>query len=126
MTSKNEKQENDIIVGSNIKRERELAGYTQDQFSELVGLGPKSLSAVERGSVGISMVSLRRICNTLHIPSDAIVFGDQPLNDTTKITQKLERLSPAQFKIAAGMLNYLFQAFAIEDAFEPETETESE
>ena len=38
------KKELNVIVGANIKREREKAGYTQDQFSELFGIGSKSLS----------------------------------------------------------------------------------
>ena len=32
------KKELNVIVGVNIKREREKAGYTQDRFSELLGI----------------------------------------------------------------------------------------
>ena len=52
------KKEINILVGINIKREREKAGLTQDQFSEMLGIGSKSLSAVERGVVGISLTTL--------------------------------------------------------------------
>lgn len=45
----NQKKQINSIVGQNIKREREKAGYTQERFSELIGIGPKSLSAIERG-----------------------------------------------------------------------------
>jgi len=48
-----DKKELNVLVGINIKREREKAGFTQDQFSEMLGIGSKSLSAIERGVVGI-------------------------------------------------------------------------
>lgn len=36
-----------MIVGRNIQQAREKAGYTQERFSELVNIDPKSLSAIE-------------------------------------------------------------------------------
>ena len=42
-----EKKEIDLRVGSNIKRERIRAGYTQEKFSELIGIGTKSQQALK-------------------------------------------------------------------------------
>ena len=50
-----------ILVGANIKRERERAGLTQETFSEMIGLGPKSVSAIERGTVGVSLATLKKM-----------------------------------------------------------------
>ena len=57
-----------VLVGANIKRERERAGFTQDRFSELLGIGSKSLSSIERGVVGVSLSTLLRICDILIFP----------------------------------------------------------
>ena len=46
------KKDINISIGGNIKKAREKAGLTQERLSELIGIGPKSLSAVERGTVG--------------------------------------------------------------------------
>ncbi len=106
-----EKKKLDKLIGENIRRERVKAGYTQEKFSELIGIGPKSLSAVERGAVGISMLTLIRIVNILNISAGSILFENQTENDVSFITEKLERLTPEELKIAESMLLKLIEAF---------------
>jgi len=105
----------DLLVGSNIKRERLKAGYTQEQFSELIGLGTKSLSAIERGMVGVSLSTLLRICKVLSISSSSLLSENSPKNDVQSITESLERLSPAQFAIASDILHKVIEAFSISE-----------
>ena len=45
-----EKKDLNVLIGTNIRQAREAAGYTQERFSEMIGIGPKSLSAIERGT----------------------------------------------------------------------------
>ena len=108
-----DKKEINILVGANIKREREKAGYTQEQFSEMIGIGTKSLSAIERGTVGVSLTLLVKICNTLCISSNVLLFESTPKNDVQSITERLERLTPKQYDIANGVLCKLFEAFSL-------------
>ena len=72
-----ERKEINIEIGQRIKEAREKAGLTQKRFSELIGLGPKSVSALERGTVGISLTTLKKICLVLSISSDQILFGER-------------------------------------------------
>ncbi|MBR6184757.1 MAG: helix-turn-helix transcriptional regulator [Clostridia bacterium] len=109
------KKEINISIGSNIKNAREKAGLTQDQLSEMIGIGPKSLSAVERVMVGISIATLRKICNVLPISSDALIFGGSPKNDVKGLACRLERLTPRQYEIARDMLYKLFEAFELKE-----------
>lgn len=109
-----DKKEINILVGANIKREREKAGYTQERFSEMVGIGTKSLSAIERGTVGASLSLLVRICNALCISSNSLLFESTPKNDVQSITERLERLEPRQFEIASSVICKLFEAFSLE------------
>lgn len=109
----NEKIELNRLIGSNIKRERMKAGYTQEKFSELIGIGTKSLSAVERGTVGVSMVTLLKICKVLSISSNSLLFENTPKNDLQAITERLERLTPEQFAIANDVLCKVLEAFAL-------------
>ncbi len=111
-----EKQKIDHLVGTNIKREREQAGYTQDRFSELVGIGPKSLSAVERGVVGVSLQTLLRMCRILHITPNALLSAHSRENQVQDLTEQLECLTPAQFAIARNVLTELMKAFNVESA----------
>lgn len=109
------KKDINVEIGANIKREREKAGFTQEQFSELVGLGAKSLSAIERGTVGISLASFQKVCKVLAVSSDALIFGETSTRDTQELSARLERLSPAQYDIASAVLSNLLAAFALGD-----------
>lgn len=109
----NEKKELDMLVGGNIKRARLKAGYTQEKFSELIGMGTKSLSAVERGTVGISLVTLMRICRVLSISANSLLFENTPKNDVQALTGRLELLTQEQFAIANDVLCKLLEAFAL-------------
>ena len=108
-----EKKEIDLLVGNNIKRERIKAGYTQEKFSELIGIGTKSLSAIERGTVGVSLTTLLRICKVLSVSSNSLLFENSQKNDVQAITERLERLTPEQFTIANDILCKVMEAFSI-------------
>ncbi len=107
------KKEINVIVGANIKREREKAGYTQDQFSEMLGIGPKSLSSIERGVVGVSLTTLLKICEILHVSANVILLERTHKNDLEGILTQLEQLSPDQFEIASEMITTLLKAFSM-------------
>lgn len=107
------RKEINVIVGANIKREREKAGYTQDQFSEMLGIGSKSLSSVERGVVGVSLTTLLKICDLLHVSTNVILLEETHKNDLEGILAQLERLDPDQFEIASEMISALLKAFSI-------------
>ena len=109
-----DKKELNVLVGINIKREREKAGFTQDQFSEMLGIGSKSLSAIERGVVGISLSTLLKVCDILSVSTNTILKENCEKNNIQNITDQLERLTPSQLEIAEDMLNKLIKAFALE------------
>lgn len=113
-----EKKEIDILVGNNIKRERIRAGYTQERFSELIGIGTKSLSAVERGTVGVSLTTLLRICKVLSISSESLLYETSKKNDVQGITERLERLTPEQFAIVSDIFGKVLEAFSLSDSHE--------
>lgn len=117
-----EKKELNIRVGSPIKIARERAGLTQERFAELVSLATKNVSDIERGVVEISLGTLKRICETLSISSDSILFGpldDRSGNDPDCIAERLKKLPPAQYKIAVDVMNKLFEAFVSSDTTVP-------
>ncbi|MBQ6852162.1 MAG: helix-turn-helix transcriptional regulator [Oscillospiraceae bacterium] len=103
-----------VLVGANIKREREKAGYTQDRFSELLGIGSKSLSSVERGVVGVSLTTLLRICDILNISANVLLYEQTQKNDVHSIVLQLKMLSAEQFEIASDVMKNLIKAFSLE------------
>ena len=102
-----------VEIGMHIKQERERAGLTQERLSELMGIGVKSLSAIERGTVGISLSALKRLCGILSVSSDTLIFGAAETNDTTGLLARIERLTPAQFSLVCTAVNTTIEAFAL-------------
>ena len=103
-----------VLVGANIKREREKAGFTQDHFSELLGIGSKSLSSIERGVVGVSLTTLLRICDILHISANVLLYEQTQKNDVDGILLQLKLLNAEQFEIASDVITNLIKAFSLE------------
>lgn len=103
-----------VLVGANIKREREKAGFTQDQFSELLGIGSKSLSSIERGVVGVSLTTLMRICDILHASANVLLYEQTQKNDVDSIALQLSKLSAEQFEIASDVMTNLVKAFSLD------------
>ncbi|MBQ9974120.1 MAG: helix-turn-helix transcriptional regulator [Oscillospiraceae bacterium] len=76
-----EKKEINILVGANIQKAREAAGYTQEELSELLGATPNHLSAIERGVSGISLENLCKLCVLLGVSADNLLFGQSPCDE---------------------------------------------
>lgn len=110
----NGRKDLNVLVGANIKREREKANFTQEQFSELMGIGPKSLSSIERGVVGVSLTKLLRICDILHISANVLLYEQSQKNDVDSITLQLTTLSAEQFEIVSNVMTNLIRAFSLE------------
>ena len=85
------KKEINVEIGRNIQELREKAGYTQEYMSELIGITPNHLSAIERGASGASIETIRRVCTVLGSSSDRIIFGD--FSDDPYISDLAVRLS---------------------------------
>lgn len=109
----NEKKAINVRISANIRREREKAGYTQEQFSEMIGIGTKSLSAAERGTVGVSLTTLCKICQVLSLSSNALLFDTTPNLDAQNLAEQLSSLTPEQFAIASRILQQLMAAFKL-------------
>ena len=82
-----EKKELNIAIGKRIRTERERAGLTREQLAELVDITSRFVADIERGSVGISVPTLRKICEVLNISSDSLLWGK---TSQTSIDERLK------------------------------------
>lgn len=98
-----EKKDLNIEIGRRVKLARENAGLTQERFAELVDLCPKNISAIERGAAGVSVASVKKICEVLSISADSL-FSDRTdsSGEVQMIADRLNRLSPKQLAIAVN------------------------
>lgn len=91
-----EKKEINIQIGERVKAARESARLTQEQMAEQIDVSTQYVSDLERGVVGISIATLKRLCLTLGISSDTILFGDTEASPLLPVAEKCRTLSTKQ------------------------------
>ena len=108
-------------IGPNIRAARKRADLTQEKLSESIGVTPQYLSDLERGLVGASIPTLIRICTSLNVSADFILFGSSSETDDAHSTliEKIQRLP--QHK--AEMLERSIDLFLAAMEMEPDEQT---
>ena len=64
------------LVGRNVRRLRESAGLTQTDLAREAGIEQGTLSAIETGTRGVSMLMVARLAETLGVK--AVVLFREP------------------------------------------------
>lgn len=77
MSNRNSRKQINIEVGQQIKKHREAAGLSREAFSEKIGISPRFCSSLENGFVGISLTTLRMVCEFFGVSADAILWADR-------------------------------------------------
>ncbi len=104
------KKEINVQIGERIKLAREGAGLTQEQLAERVEVSPQYVSDLERGVVGVSLATLKRICLTLCVSSDALLFGSQTQDRSALLAEVTKSLSDSQFRHLTDLTRTFVQA----------------
>jgi len=101
------KKEINIQVGEQVKRAREKSGLTQEQFAELIDKTPQFVSDLERGVSGISLETLKLICEKLCVSSDSILFSGSKSYESQvdELIDKFRRMTTAQFYVMEQIIN---------------------
>lgn len=117
------KKEINIEIGANIQAAREQAGYTQEQLSEILGLSPNHMSAIERGVSAVSLDALRKICSLFGVSADVILFGkNEPSSEVNSIAKQLTQIKPKYQPQVNKVLSALLELSAIMQDEECKTE----
>ncbi|MCG9968790.1 helix-turn-helix domain-containing protein [Pelotomaculum terephthalicicum JT] len=66
-------------IGQRIREEREKLKLSREEFAEIIDLSEYYLGQLERGERQMSLPSLVKISNSLHISLDCLVFGKTEL-----------------------------------------------
>ena len=98
------------IIGKRIQKIRKSRGYTQQQFSEMVGISTNYLSDVERGKSSIRLGKLAAIINALECSADdifidVIEYGYRVRN--SRLSERIERLTRKDQETVFSVLEVL-------------------
>lgn len=69
-------KELNIAIGIRIRGRREQLAYSREKLAELVGVSTRFVADVERGTVGMSLTTLKKMCEVLGLSSDFLLWGN--------------------------------------------------
>lgn len=107
------KKEINIQTGERIRTAREERKLTQEQLAERIEVSPQYISDLERGVVGISLATLKRLCLELGISSDRILFGRET-EGYWAVMEKCRSLSKEQFSLLLEIVDRYAKAIETE------------
>ncbi len=81
-------------VGRRLRHFRTAQGLSQEQVALMSGLNTNSVGMIERGLKSPTLITLKRICDSLGItPAELFLYdGEQPPADNGPAIQKVETL----------------------------------
>ena len=108
-----EKKPLNIEIGLRIRSAREAAALTREKLAEYVEITPRFVADIERGSVGISVPNLKRICEVLHVSSDFILWGKPNSDSRISIDERLKTVDSDCLEIIDKMVQYQLELIEI-------------
>ena len=107
------KKEITIEVGHRIQLSRERAGYTQEQFAELLDVGVQHVSNIERGAVGISLTALKKACEILGVSADYLLLGGSASEEGNVLLRQLRGLPVEQGVLVERGISQMLSALEL-------------
>ena len=105
-----QKKEINIQIGEQVRLAREQAKLTQETLAEKIEVSPQYISDLERGVVGIALPTLKRLCISLGVSSDQILFGTKSQDRGIILSNVCNTLSEEQFALMLEIINCFIKA----------------
>ena len=100
-----------VEIGERIRIARNHANVTQEQLAEMIDVSPQYVSDLERGVVGLSVATLRKICSQLNVSSDSILFQVESLE--VDYSKKISGLSCEQQHLLGTMIDCFMEGIRL-------------
>jgi transcriptional regulator with XRE-family HTH domain len=79
----------DIELGNNIRKIRELKGFTQQNLADEIDVSQKSLSRIENGQISATFSTILKICAALNVKlNELLEFNEQYIFNSYTLNQQ--------------------------------------
>ena len=96
------------MIGQRIKNCRKKNGFTQEAFSELIGISTEHLSRIETGNYRPSLSLIEKISVILEVSEEELMFGStREVETSAKLANKIMCLSPQKQKALEAIINLI-------------------
>lgn len=89
-SDENESRENTSTLGSRIAEMRKSKGYTQEEFSDMLGVSPQAVSKWENDLSCPDIMLLPKIAQIFDITTDELLTGNPPKKEEAQKQQKIK------------------------------------
>ena len=100
-----------VEIGNRLREKRESVGYTREKLAELADLSSRFIANIELGDNGVSIETLKKLCELLGVSSDYILWGVE--EQIAEITGKLAHLDARYHKLLGDVIQKFVEAVAL-------------
>lgn len=105
------KKDLQCTIGKNIKAARMACGYTKEALAEKAEISVEHITQVERGDKMMSVPSLVRMAEALHVSVDALIYEHTTNDARQSIAQLLVTVSEDDSRRLFALLQYVNDHF---------------
>lgn len=98
-------------MGLRIRECREKLNYTREEFAEKLDISPRFITDIELGKKGMSLDTLIKICETLSVSADYLIWGKGEC-DSNAISEMTAFLDDSEMKYAEELMRTFVKATA--------------
>lgn len=115
-------------IGKTIAKKRRIAGYTQEQVAEHLGIGNEAFSRIERGLVSPGIFKLYEMAELFECGVETFLIegSRRPTDQAEHVQQLLSRLSPVDRQMLVGIIEKLALRIGRETRKSKSTHVEAE
>lgn len=99
-------------IGSRIRKQRELIGYTREQFAEKLDISVRFAADIELGKRGMSIETLIKICELFSVSSDYIIWGKEKGSKDSDMENLISCLGNTEIRYAKEIIKLLIKAMS--------------
>ena len=108
-------------MGYKIKEIREAQKMTQEELAERADMTTQTISTAETGRKALRPHNIVKLCRTLEISADYLLFGEISGGDTLPLSAKFSQLTPDQYHYLGDIINSFIAAVNTNKEKESET-----
>ena len=98
-------------VGKRIMERRKKLGMTQEALAEKSGVTTQFVSYAESGKRAMRPENLMKIAFALGVSTDYILTGDIIDKDKLLLSEKLDKLTPAEVRLVEGIIDECIELY---------------
>lgn len=93
-----------VEMGLRIADRRKELHLTQEQLAESIDVSLQTISCIELGKKAVRPENLAKLCKSLNITSDYILYGKRNTEQMNKLIDKLSSLGKEEYNLVSDLV----------------------